>query len=72
MSEKTVKVETEISFETFTDIEMAKHLKCSTAALRKWRRQGYGTRWTRVGRLVRYPQAWLRDWIEENASGKKR
>jgi hypothetical protein len=47
--------------------EAAEFLRCSIAALRRWRCEGRGPRWARVGRLVRYPKAWLLEFIEETA-----
>lgn len=49
-------------------------LKCSKALLRRMRREGRGPRWTRVGRLVRYSDEWLREYLENNAApaGKDR
>jgi hypothetical protein len=42
-------------------------LNCSPALLKRMRRDRRGPRWTRVGRLVRYPEAWLLDFVEANA-----
>ncbi len=49
-----------------TERDVAALLCCSPAALRRMRREGRGPRWTRVGRLVRYPLRWVQDWIEAN------
>ena len=56
--------ESELS--VMTERDLAAVLRCTPAALRRMRREGRGPRWTRVGRLVRYPRAWVRDWIESN------
>lgn len=53
---------------TLTEREVAELLRCSGACLRRMRREGRGPRWTRVGRLVRYPELWLREFIERNAN----
>ena len=50
----------------FTEPELASDLKCKPAALRRMRREGRGPRWIRVGRLIRYPRAWVQEWIEAN------
>ena len=50
----------------FTEPELASDLKCKPAGLRKMRREGRGPGWTRVGRLVRYPRAWVQEWLEAN------
>jgi len=39
------------------------------ALLRRMRREGRGPRFTRIGRLVRYPEDWLYKYIEANAVG---
>ncbi|MCI0623843.1 MAG: hypothetical protein L0387_19665 [Acidobacteria bacterium] len=35
------------------------------------RREGRGPRWTRIGRLVRYPERWLIEFVEQNADARK-
>ena len=42
---------------TLTEIEVAEIFKCSSAALRRMRREKRGPRFIHVGRLVRYPLA---------------
>ncbi len=42
-------------------------LGCSVALLRRMRLEGRGPKFTRIGRLVRYPEDWLYQYIEENA-----
>ncbi len=51
--------------------EAAKLLGCSVALLRRMRREGRGPKFTRIGRLVRYPEEWLCQYIEENAVSRK-
>ncbi len=55
--------------QTFTETELAQGLRCSRAALRKMRREHRGPRWTRVGRLVRYPAEWVHDYLKQNGEG---
>ena len=55
--------------ETWDEREVAQLLRCSAACLRRMRRERRGPRWTRVGRLVRYPRAWLEDYIGANEGG---
>ena len=43
-------------------------LGCSAALMRRMRREGRGPRWTRIGRLVRYPETWLLEYIEAHAN----
>jgi predicted DNA-binding transcriptional regulator AlpA len=49
-----------------TEEEAARILSCSTALLRKWRLIKDGPAYCKVGRLVRYPEADLRAFIERN------
>ncbi len=49
-----------------TETELASYLKCTRAALHRMRRESRGPRWVRVGRLVRYPVAWLSEYINAN------
>jgi predicted DNA-binding transcriptional regulator AlpA len=44
----------------------ARLLDCSTKTLETWRTKGFGPRWVRVGRLVRYREADIHAWIESN------
>ena len=46
----------------------AQFLNCSKALLRRMRREKRGPRWTRIGKLVRYPAHWLADYIEAHAN----
>ncbi len=50
--------------------DAAKVLKCSVACLRRWRREGRGPRWTKFGRMVRYSDSWLREFIEESVQAR--
>jgi len=54
--------------DTLTETQLSAALHCSKAALRRMRREGRGPRWTRVGRLIRYPKQWVQQFIEQNAS----
>jgi predicted DNA-binding transcriptional regulator AlpA len=47
--------------------QAASVLGCSDALLRRMRRENRGPRWTKVGRLVRYADEWLSEYIEKNA-----
>ena len=57
--------------QTLTEIEVAQILKCTTAALRRWRREGRGPRFIRVGRLIRYRLADVEEFLESNASSSR-
>jgi len=56
---------------TLTETEVAEMLRCTKAALRKWRREGRGPRFIRVGRLVRYRLADVEEFLESNASSSR-
>jgi len=53
--------------ELLTEGEVATVLQCTKSALRRWRREGRGPRYVRVGRLIRYRQPDLELFIEKNA-----
>ncbi len=55
----------------YDDRKAAELLGCSVALLRRMRREGRGPKFTRIGRLVRYPEDWLYQYIEENAVCQK-
>ncbi len=48
----------------------ADFLDCSAALMRRMRREGRGPKWTRVGRLIRYSDQWLREYVEGNSIPK--
>jgi hypothetical protein len=45
----------------------AEFLDCSVSKLREMRRNKRGPRYIKVGRLVRYPEDWLVDFVLANA-----
>jgi predicted site-specific integrase-resolvase len=54
----------------FTEAEAAGWLKVRIFTLRKWRRQGRGPRFIRCGgRLIRYSEADINKWMEDNRFG---
>ncbi len=56
-------------FSVLTERDLATEWRCTASALRRMRREGRGPRWTRVGRLIRYPRAWVQEWLEANEGG---
>jgi predicted DNA-binding transcriptional regulator AlpA len=44
--------------------ETAEFLNCSVAALRRWRQEGRGPSYFRVGRLIRYGNADIEAFLE--------
>jgi hypothetical protein len=53
---------------TLTEREAAGALRCSVACLRRMRRESRGPRWTKIGRLVRYSDQWLNEYLEANSN----
>ena len=53
----------QISSGLLTDKEAAEAMSCSVAALRRWRREGRGPAFFRIGRLVRYSTADLENFV---------
>ena len=51
----------------FTEEKVAQILSCTKSALRRWRREGRGPRFVKIGRLVRYRQEDVEDFINESA-----
>ena len=49
-----------------TEDAAARTLSCSVGLMRKWRLRGDGPRYCRLGRLVRYSEADLLAYIEQN------
>ncbi len=45
--------------------EVAQMLSCTVAALRRWRREGRGPRYAKLGRLVRYREADVDDFVRD-------
>jgi predicted DNA-binding transcriptional regulator AlpA len=47
-----------------SETELARRISVSTAVLRKWRREGNGPRFLKLGRLVRYLVSDVDAWLE--------
>lgn len=45
--------------------ELARQANISTAVLRKWRREGKGPRFVKLGRLIRYLVKDVEVWLDE-------
>jgi predicted DNA-binding transcriptional regulator AlpA len=54
-----------------TERETAERLRCTEAALRRWRRERRGPRWVKLGRLVRYKEGDLEAFIEQSTETPK-
>ncbi len=55
-----------MSLELITENEASAILKCTKAALRRWRRERRGPRFVKLGRLIRYRQSDLEMFVEQN------
>ncbi len=49
-----------------TEEETATALRCTKAALRRWRRERRGPRFVKLGRLIRYCQSDLEDFVDKS------
>ena len=52
--------------------QAARILAVSIAALRRWRREGRGPEFTRLGRCIRYNVKSIECWLAENSSGNRK
>ncbi len=52
------------------EAEVAEQIQCKVSALRKWRNEGRGPAFIKVGRLVRYRLADLEFYLEQNRHGE--
>jgi hypothetical protein len=53
------------------EAQVARALAVSTAALRRWRREGRGPEFMRLERCIRYSVKSIECWLAENSSGSK-
>jgi predicted DNA-binding transcriptional regulator AlpA len=53
--------------DAMTESELARRASVSIAVLRKWRREGRGPRFLKLGRLVRYLAADVNIWLDSHA-----
>jgi excisionase family DNA binding protein len=56
--------------EYLTESEVAELLKVSVGTLRRWRREGTGPPWLRLGRGVRYLRAEVNAWAARQREGE--
>ena len=49
-----------------TEDETARILSCTKAALRRWRRERRGPRFVKLGRLIRYRQSDLEEFVDRS------
>jgi len=53
----------------FDEREVAEQYRCTVAALRRWRNDGRGPAYIKIGRLVRYRASDLENYLEQNRHG---
>jgi excisionase family DNA binding protein len=66
--EKTNGTDSRKSIEVLTPDELAAHLKMSKRTLAKWRTNGRGPRYIRLGHGVRYREQDVAAWLEAKVS----
>ena len=49
-------------------VRVARILGVESETLGAWRRKGYGPRWYRIGKKIKYSEADLRAWMSAQAS----
>ncbi len=49
--------------------QVARLLGIEVETLGSWRRKGYGPRWYRIGKKIKYVHADLKSWMSQQASG---
>lgn len=54
------------------EVQVARVLAVSIAALRRWCREGRGPEFARLGRCIRYNVKSIECWLAENSSGNKK
>ena len=59
----------EAAVNTMTEFEVAQALRCSKAVLRKWRAAGKGPRYSKIGRMVRYPSQSVQEFLTAHMVG---
>ena len=52
-----------------TEVEAARVLSLSSRTLQAWRCRGFGPRFVRLGRAVRYTRQELKDWVAQQSPG---
>jgi len=50
--------------DVMTESETAEHIGISLSGLRKWRNDGSGPPYVRLGRLIRYRRTVVEEWLE--------
>jgi hypothetical protein len=53
----------------FSPDQVARALGVEVETLGAWRRRGYGPRWYRIGKKIKYAEPDLRAWMSAQSSG---
>jgi predicted DNA-binding transcriptional regulator AlpA len=68
---RTDQVTGEFTMTVFTESKVAETLGVSVSGMRKWRREGTGPQFTRIGKLIRYSAEDLQSWLDKRKEGSK-
>ncbi len=63
--------EEEMKRTLITEDELCRRLLVTKACARAWRNRGGGPAWIKVGRLVRYDERAVDEWLQEQTRGNK-
>ena len=56
--------------ELMTTEEVAEHFRVNASTVRRWRLDGVGPRFVKIGSVYRYPRASLSEWIAQRIGGR--
>jgi excisionase family DNA binding protein len=56
--------------ELMTTDEVAAHFRVNSSTVRRWRLDGVGPRFVKVGSVYRYPRSLLHEWIAAQVDGR--
>jgi hypothetical protein len=64
-----MQIEDQNAAETLTERQLAKRWNLSARTLQRWRKEGRGPDWMRIGRRILYSQAAVLAFEEQNRNG---
>ena len=67
----TAVTETDNLFDVMTEPDLEVELKVKPGTMGRMRRENRGPRYTKVGKLIRYPRPWVQEWLEKQAAPKE-
>jgi len=56
--------------ELMTTEEVAEHFRVNPSTVRRWRLDGVGPRFVKIGSVYRYPRVHLSEWIAARIGGR--